>query len=95
MRYTFAISALRDRRARLAGAIEVYDLRAARARQDMATIDATLRLFHPDADPNHIIPIRPRWRGIYFHNGERTRLCLEALRDAAHRRDRVASLNMC
>jgi len=82
MRYTYAISALRDRRARLAGEIEAAERRTAKLRQDMANIDATLRLFHPDADPSHITPIRPKWRGVYFRNGERTRLCLEALRDA-------------
>jgi len=82
MRYFYAISALRDRRARLAGEIESIERQAAKLRQDMANIDATLRLFHPSADPSHITPIRPKWRGVYFRNGERTRLCLEALRDA-------------
>jgi len=82
MRYYYAISALRDKRARLLGEIESLERQAARLRHDMANIDATLRLFHPDADPSHITPIRPRWRGVYFRMGERARLCLEALRDA-------------
>jgi hypothetical protein len=82
MRYTYALSALRDKRARLAGEIESIERQAAKLRQDVANIDATLRLFHPAADPTHITPIRPKWRGVYFRNGERTRLCLEALRDA-------------
>ena len=64
MRYTFAISALRDKRARLLGEIESLERKAAKLRQDMANIDATLRLFHPDADPSHITPIRPRWRRV-------------------------------
>jgi hypothetical protein len=82
MRYTYAISALRDKHARLAGEIEASERAATKLREQLAAIDATLRLFHPAADPSHITPIRPIWRGVYFRNGERTRLCLEALRDA-------------
>jgi hypothetical protein len=82
MRYTYAIAGLKDKRARLAGEIESRDRATAKLREQLAAIDATLRLFHPEADPNHITPIRPKWRGVYFRNGERTRLCLEALRDA-------------
>lgn len=82
MRYTYAISGLRDKRARLAGEIESAERKLAKLREDVAAIDATLRLFHPATDPSHITPIRPRWRGVYFRNGERSRLCLEALRDA-------------
>lgn len=82
MRYTYAISALRDRRARLAGEIESAERKLDKSRETLALLDATLRLFHPDADPNHITSIRPRWRGVYFRSGERSRLCLEALRDA-------------
>jgi hypothetical protein len=82
MRYTYAISALRHKRARLAGEIEAAERAIAKQRAELATLDATLRLFHPDADPSHITSVRPVWRGIYFRHGERPRLCLEALRDA-------------
>jgi hypothetical protein len=82
MRYFYAISALRDKRARIAGEIEAAERKLAKHRVDLATIDATLRLFHPEADPSHITSIRPRWRGVYFRQGERNRLCLEAFRDA-------------
>ncbi len=82
MRYTYAISALRDKRARIAGEIEAAERRIVKDRQTLAHLDATLRLFHAEADPAHITSIRPQWRGVYFRNGERTRLCLEALRDA-------------
>ena len=84
MRYAYAISGLRDKRARLAGEIESRDRAAARLRGQLAAIDATLRLFHPDADPEHITPIRPfNVRNVWFRRGEQTRLVLEALRDAS------------
>jgi hypothetical protein len=82
MGYTYAISGLRDKRARLAGQIETAERKIAKDRESLAALDATLRLFHPEADPSHITSIRPVWRGIYFRPGERPRLRLEALRDA-------------
>ena len=82
MRYFYALSALRDKRARIAGEIEAIERNSAKLQQDLANIDATLRLFHPGADPSHITSIRPKWRGVYFRQGERLRLVLEALRDA-------------
>jgi hypothetical protein len=81
-RYTYALSALRYKRATLAGEIEHAERAIAKQREQLAALDATLRLFHPDADPSHITSIRPVWRGVWFRHGERHRLCLEALRDA-------------
>ncbi len=82
MRYTFAISALRDKRARLAGKIEAAERVIANHRLALVALDQTLGLFHPDADPEHLTPIRPTVKGIWFRFGERPRLWLEALRDA-------------
>ena len=82
MRYTYAISALRHKRAHLAGEIESVERAQTKRREELAALDATLRLFHPDADPAHITSIRPKWHGFYFRHGERSRLCLEALRDS-------------
>jgi hypothetical protein len=83
MRYTYALSALRDKRARLAGEIIATDRTLVRLRKNLRAIDATLRLFHPDADPDHVTPIRPYMlRGFYFRRAERPRLAMEALRDA-------------
>jgi hypothetical protein len=82
MRYTYAISALRHKRARLAGEIEAAEHRLAKEREKLAALDATLRLFHPDADPAHLTPIRPIMRCSLFRHGEQRRLCREALRDA-------------
>lgn len=82
MRYTYALSALRHKRARLAGEIEAADRVIAKQREALAALDATLRLFHPDADPSHITSIRPIGRLSLFRHGEQRRLCREALRDA-------------
>jgi hypothetical protein len=83
MRYTYAISGLRRKRAMLMGEIEQGERELAKLREQLAAVDATLRLFHPDADPEHITPIRPfNIRNIWFRRGEQTRLTLEALREA-------------
>jgi hypothetical protein len=81
MRYYYAIAALRHMRA-LAGEIEAVERAIAKQRETLATLDATLRLFHPDADPNHVTSIRPISRCSLFRQGEQRRLCREALRDA-------------
>jgi hypothetical protein len=82
MRTFYAIAGLRNKRARLAGEIEAAERAIVRQREDLAAIDATLRLFSPDADPNHITSIRPLTRNTFFRRGEMSRYCLEALRDA-------------
>lgn len=51
MRYTYAPSALRHKRARLAGMIEGAEQEQAKRREQLTALDATMRLFHPDADP--------------------------------------------
>jgi hypothetical protein len=59
MRYYYAIAALRHKRARLAGEIEAAERASVKQRETLATVDATPRLFHPDADPAPITSIRP------------------------------------
>jgi hypothetical protein len=39
--------------------IEAAERKLDKDRETLALLDATLRLFHPDADPNHITAIRP------------------------------------
>jgi hypothetical protein len=51
-------------------------------RKVLATLDATIQLFTPTTNPELIPSIRPTWRGLFFRNGEQTRLCLDALREA-------------
>jgi hypothetical protein len=82
MSYKTTINGLRRKRAHLAGEIEMAARRLAKDRVALAALDATLRLFHPEADPEQIVTIRPALRCLNFRHGEQRRYCLEALRDA-------------
>lgn len=82
MGYKTTISGLRRKRAHLAGEIEAGAHRLVQDRAALAALDATLRLFHPDANPEQIVTIRPARRCLNFRHGEQRRYCLEALRDA-------------
>jgi hypothetical protein len=82
MGHTFVISGLRDKRARMAGELAVVERDLAKRREALATIDAVIRMFEPDSNPDMIPPIRPAGRSLFFRRGELSRLCLSALRDA-------------
>ena len=82
MRHTHTISGLRDKRARLAGEIKAAEKALAERRDELAALDTTLLLFHPDTDPAQIPSIRPSMRDLTFRRGEKRRLVLEALRKA-------------
>jgi hypothetical protein len=79
-----AISALRQKRAELAGEVIHYQREIARIRGELVHVDAVLRLFAPDSPPEHILPKyhRPP-RSEYLAHGEIRRRCLEAMRDGA------------
>jgi hypothetical protein len=80
---TFAIMALRRKRAHLAGEIEKAQRALARNRDTLATLDAVTRLFEPASNPDLIPSIRPcSARCLYFRRGEVARLSLAALREA-------------
>jgi hypothetical protein len=77
------ISALREKRALVAGLIEKLERKLEQHRADLTHIDGVLRLFQPDRDPDDIKPKRTYARRTrYFAKGELSRLVLEALRDA-------------
>ena len=81
---TFAIYALRRKRAHLAGEIEAAQRSIMRQRDVLATLDAVIRLFEPASNPELIPAIRPvSRRSLYFRHGEQPRLCVSALREAA------------
>src|SRR5258706_12006567 len=77
---TFVLSGLRDKRARIAGEIIQAQEIVARRSKELMAIDAVLRLFTHDTDPDMIAPIRPSTRGLFFQYRELGRLCLDALR---------------
>jgi hypothetical protein len=80
---SFAIHALRRKRARLAGEIDAAQRAIARQREALATLDAVIRMFEPDSNPDLIAPIRPVGRRcLYFRHGEQSKLAVCALREA-------------
>jgi hypothetical protein len=77
------ISALREKRALIAGLIEKLERKLEQHRADLTHIDGVLRLFQPDRDPGEIKPKRTYVRRTrYFARNELSRLCMDALRAA-------------
>src|ERR1700730_7575623 len=76
------VNALRNKRAAIAGQIEMHQRDIDRLRGDLVHIDATMRMFDPGTDPDDIMPRRrfPR-RSHYFAKGEQTRRVYEAIRE--------------
>src|SRR5580693_4269471 len=76
------ISALREKRALVAGLIEKLERKLEQHRADLTHIDGVLRLFQPDRDPGDIKPKRTYARRTrYFGKGELPRLCRESWHD--------------
>ena len=76
------LSALKDKRARIAGEIvQARDL-IQRRTEELATRDAVILMFSPDCDPDMIPPIRPAKHGLFFQYRELPRLCLDIMRTA-------------
>jgi hypothetical protein len=63
---TFAISALRRKRGRLAGEIIQAQEVVARRTKELLVIDAVIRMCSSDCDPDMIAPIRPTSHGLFF-----------------------------
>jgi hypothetical protein len=78
------ISALREKRALVAGLIEKLERKLEQHRADLTHIDGVLRLFQPDRDPGDIKPKRTYARRTrYFARNELSRLTMDAFRAAA------------
>jgi hypothetical protein len=71
------ISALRNKRAELAGMLRQLEQQLVRQRASLAHLDATMRLFDPD-----IRPKQPRTHNAWFRPGECLRLIYDQLREA-------------
>ena len=78
----YALAALRERRAELAGEITATESRLRHLRESLVHVDGTLRLFDPNADPAKITAKRPYKRVKLFGAGKLNRLILDALRKA-------------
>ena len=75
------VSALRNKRAELAGMVGQLEQQLARQRTNLAHLDATMRLFDPDIRPQEIRPKRQRARSAWFRQGECLRLIYDELRN--------------
>lgn len=76
----YALAALRERRAEMAGEITTLERQLRHCRDSLVHIDATLRLFDPNADPVKIANKRPYKRVKLFGAGKLNRMILAALR---------------
>jgi hypothetical protein len=77
------ISALRAKRAEIAGLIDGLERKIGQHRADLVHIDGVLRLYQPERDPTEIKPKRAHRRNRYFGRHELSRLCLGTFRDAS------------
>jgi hypothetical protein len=82
MTETHVVSALRAKRAEISGHIHDLEKKVRTWRARLAHIDASIKIFSPETDPE-AIPIRRTYRRSgYFKKGEVARLCLDELRKA-------------
>ena len=77
------ISALRKKRAEIAGEVVTAQLRLGKLRDDLDAVDRTLRVFDPKQHPEKIRPVVKRKGDRLFAYGECTRAILNVLRDAS------------
>jgi hypothetical protein len=64
------ISTLRDKRLEVADAIKRLERQADRHRADLAHLEATMRLFDPNVEPETVQSTPPRRRNDWFRPGE-------------------------
>jgi hypothetical protein len=74
------VSALRAKRAEISAYVHDLEKKVATWRARLAHIDASIKIFSPETDPEAIPPRRTYRRSGYFKKGEFARLCLDELR---------------
>lgn len=79
---TYVISGLTAKRAEVSGIIADLEKRIAQHRADLVHIDAVLRLYAPEIEPEGIAPKAVRKRNDWFKPGELARMVLDVLRVA-------------
>ena len=83
MSETHVVSALKAKRAEVSGYIRDLELKAKKARENLAHIDATLKLFAPTMNPETIPPKHRITRSRYLPPGVFGRLVHDEIRKAA------------
>ncbi len=76
------IGALRSKRAELAGRLRQLERQLGQQRANLAHLDATMRLFDLDLQPNDIRPKQSRARNAWCRPGECLRLIYDELCEA-------------
>jgi hypothetical protein len=98
MGHSFAVNALLDKRARIAGSILELEKNLAEHRESLVHLDATLRLLEPDIKIKDIrVKHRTGERSRHFAGGEISKRCLDAIRiagDAGVTAEELASSTM-
>ena len=79
---TYAIPALKEKRASIAGRVISLKKQIARHHKELSNLDATIALFEPSYKIGSIKPKRLHKRSKLFKMGELGRLCVDALRRA-------------
>src|ERR1700719_3529417 len=75
-------SALRANRAELSGELVSAEKRILQLREDISSLDRTIRVFDPTAEPHTIRPILRRKKPTLIPRGQCSRAVLEILRHA-------------
>jgi hypothetical protein len=76
------LTALKNKRARIAGEIAANQRAVAQRQEQLAILDAVILMFAPDCNPEMIPPIRPGSHGMFFGYRELSRLCMDYMRRA-------------
>jgi hypothetical protein len=76
------VSALRNKRAELAGMVGQLEQQLTRQRTNLAHLDATMRLFEPEIRPQEIRAKRQRAGSAWSRRGECLRRIYDELRNA-------------
>jgi hypothetical protein len=76
------ISALRTKRAELSGELIAAEKRILQLRDDISSLDRTIRVFDPTAEPHAIRPILRRKKPTLIPRGQCSRTVLDMLRHA-------------
>ena len=79
---TFAIPALKEKRAHIAGRVISLKKQIIKHKRELASLDATITLFDPSYKVGSIKAIKPNRRSKLFKMGELGRLIIDALRRA-------------
>ena len=82
MAESHVVTALISKRAELAGLIEHHQKEMGRLADDLAHLDATLKLFSPEIDLRTIRAKAHRVRNRFFRPGECPRMVLDIFREA-------------